>query len=90
LRLNLEQAKLYLSGFDRPNIRYRIVQKQNSRDQLIDFIRAEHAGDAGIVYCLSRKKVDATAEWLRPKASTPCPITPGWTPVCAPDISTSF
>ena len=49
LRLRLEQAPLYLSGFDRPNIRYRIVQKQNSRQQLIDFIRAEHTGDAGIV-----------------------------------------
>ncbi len=67
LRLNLEQARLFLSGFDRPNIKYRIVQKQNARDQLIDFMRAEHAGDAGIVYCLSRKKVDATAEWLRAK-----------------------
>ena len=67
LRLRLEQAPLYLSGFDRPNIRYRIVQKQNSRQQLIDFIRAEHTGDAGIVYCLSRKKVDETAEWLRSK-----------------------
>ncbi|MCX7098909.1 MAG: DNA helicase RecQ [Methylococcales bacterium] len=67
LRLQLEQAPLYLSGFDRPNIRYRIVQKQNARQQLMDFIRAEHAGDAGIVYCLSRKKVDETAEWLRAK-----------------------
>jgi ATP-dependent DNA helicase RecQ len=67
LRLNLEQAPLFLSGFDRPNIRYRIVQKQNAREQLIDFINAEHAGDAGIVYCLSRKKVDETAEWLRSK-----------------------
>ena len=67
LRLQLEQAPLFLSGFDRPNIRYRIVQKQNARQQLIDFIRAEHAGDAGIVYCLSRKKVDETAEWLRTK-----------------------
>ena len=67
LRLNLEQAPLFLSGFDRPNIRYRIVQKQNAREQLIDFITAEHAGDAGIVYCLSRKKVDETAEWLRSK-----------------------
>ena len=65
LRLQLEQAPLFLSGFDRPNIRYRIVQKQNARQQLIDFINAEHAGDAGIVYCLSRKKVDETAEWLR-------------------------
>ena len=67
LRLQLEQAPLFLSGFDRPNIRYRIVQKQNARQQLIDFIHAEHAGDAGIVYCLSRKKVDETAEWLRTK-----------------------
>jgi ATP-dependent DNA helicase RecQ len=77
LRLNLEQAKLYLSGFDRPNIRYRIVQKQNARDQLIDFIRAEHAGDSGIVYCLSRKKVDATAEWLRTKGVNALPYHAG-------------
>ncbi|MEI6335772.1 MAG: DNA helicase RecQ [Methylococcaceae bacterium] len=67
LRLNLEHAPLFLSGFDRPNIRYRIVQKQNAREQLFEFITAEHAGDAGIVYCLSRKKVDETAEWLRSK-----------------------
>ena len=67
LRLNLEQAPLYLSGFDRPNIRYRIVQKQNARQQLIEFMLAEHPGDSGIVYCLSRKKVDETAEWLRSK-----------------------
>lgn len=67
LRLQLEQAPLFLSGFDRPNIRYRIVQKQNARQQLIDFICAEHAGDAGIVYCLSRNKVDEIAEWLRTK-----------------------
>jgi len=77
LRLNLEQAPLYLSGFDRPNIRYRIVQKQNARDQLMDFIRAEHAGDAGIVYCLSRKKVDATAEWLRTKGINALPYHAG-------------
>ncbi len=77
LRLNLEQARLYLSGFDRPNIRYRIVQKQNSRDQLIDFIRTEHADDAGIVYCLSRKKVDATAEWLRTKGINALPYHAG-------------
>ncbi|MDD5633400.1 MAG: DNA helicase RecQ, partial [Methylococcales bacterium] len=67
LRLQLEQAPLFLSGFDRPNIRYRIVQKQNARQQLMDFIEAEHTGDSGIVYCLSRNKVDETAEWLRTK-----------------------
>jgi ATP-dependent DNA helicase RecQ len=66
-RLQLEQAPLYLNGFDRPNIRYRIVQKQNARQQLINFIQTEHNGDSGIVYCLSRKKVDETAEWLRSK-----------------------
>ena len=66
-RLDLHHAPLYLSSFDRPNIRYRIVQKQNARMQLIEFISAEHAGDSGIVYCLSRKKVDETAEYLRGK-----------------------
>ncbi len=64
-RLDLSQAKAFISGFDRPNIRYRIVQKQNARQQLLRFIRSEHAGDAGIVYCLSRKKVEQTATWLQ-------------------------
>ena len=63
-RLGLDQAKVFTSGFDRPNIRYRIVQKQSAKQQLLNFIRTEHDGDAGIVYCLSRKKVEATAEWL--------------------------
>ena len=69
-RLGLEGAKVVVSGFDRPNIRYRINQKQNPRQQLLRFIRDEHVGDAGIVYCLSRKKVDSTAEWLRGKGFT--------------------
>ncbi len=66
-RLALEQARAFISGFDRPNIRYRIIQKQNAKQQLLSFIRSEHAGDAGIVYCLSRKKVEATADWLAAK-----------------------
>jgi ATP-dependent DNA helicase RecQ len=66
-RLALEQAEIFISGFDRPNIRYRIIQKDNARQQLLSFIRAEHAGDTGIVYCLSRKKVEETAEWLNQK-----------------------
>lgn len=78
-RLGLEQARLFQSGFDRPNIRYRIVQKQNARQQVLDFIRTEHAGDAGIVYCLSRKKVDATAEWLRTKGINALPYHAGMT-----------
>ena len=63
-RLQLEQARVFVSSFDRPNIRYAIAEKNNARDQLLDFIRANHAGAAGIVYCLSRKKVDETAAWL--------------------------
>jgi ATP-dependent DNA helicase RecQ len=63
-RLQLEQARQFVSSFDRPNIRYQIVEKDNGRKQLLDFIQSEHAGDAGIVYCLSRKKVEETAEFL--------------------------
>ena len=76
-RLGLEQSQLFLSGFDRPNIRYRIVQKQNARQQLLDFIEAEHSGDAGIVYCLSRKKVDETAQWLCSKGIKALPYHAG-------------
>ncbi len=63
-RLQLEKARVFLSSFDRPNIRYQIVEKANARTQLLTFIRAEHPADAGIVYCLSRKKVEETAAWL--------------------------
>ena len=66
-RLALEQATPFISGFDRPNIRYRIVQKQSAKQQLLRFIRTEHSGDAGIIYCLSRKKVESTANWLAMK-----------------------
>jgi ATP-dependent DNA helicase RecQ len=63
-RLALEDAKIFISSFDRPNIRYTIVDKDEPRAQLLRFIREEHADEAGIVYCLSRKKVDETAAWL--------------------------
>jgi ATP-dependent DNA helicase RecQ len=63
-RLQLDDARMFVSSFDRPNIRYQIVEKANGRKQLLDFIESEHAGDAGIVYCLSRKKVEETAEFL--------------------------
>jgi len=63
-RLALGEAKVFISSFDRPNIRYTIVDKHEPREQLLRFIREEHAGDAGIVYCLSRRKVDETAAWL--------------------------
>ena len=64
-RLELGDARVFVSSFDRPNIRYTIVDKQDARQQLLRFIRETHAGDAGIVYCLSRKKVDETAAWLK-------------------------
>ena len=63
-RLQLEEAQIFISSFDRPNIRYQIAEKNNARTQLLDFIRSNHMGEAGIVYCLSRKKVEETAAWL--------------------------
>jgi len=63
-RLQLDDAKHFVAGFDRPNIQYRIGQKQNARQQLLSFIRSEHENDAGIIYCLSRKKTEETAKWL--------------------------
>jgi ATP-dependent DNA helicase RecQ len=63
-RLNLTGARHFVASFDRPNIQYRIVPKNEPRRQLLDLIRNEHAGDAGIVYCLTRASVDATAEFL--------------------------
>jgi ATP-dependent DNA helicase RecQ len=64
-RLELGEARQFVSSFDRPNIRYRVVDKEQPRRQLLNFLRAEHPGDAGIVYCLSRRKVEETAEFLR-------------------------
>ena len=63
-RLQLQDAHAFVSSFDRPNIRYTIVEKADARKQLLAFIRREHEGDAGIVYCQSRKKVEETAAFL--------------------------
>jgi ATP-dependent DNA helicase RecQ len=63
-RLALHEAKQFVSSFDRPNIRYRIVEKLEPRKQLLDLITGSHPGEAGIVYCASRAKVDDTAQWL--------------------------
>jgi ATP-dependent DNA helicase RecQ len=62
--LHLENARVFIASFDRPNIRYQIVEKANARAQLLAFLRAEHADEAGIVYCLSRRKVEETAAFL--------------------------
>ena len=63
-RLHLQQAEQFISSFDRPNIRYRILQKQQGKQQLLRFIQSQHQDSAGIVYCGSRKKVDELAHWL--------------------------
>ena len=63
-RLDLKEGRLFISGFDRPNIKYSIVSKDNSKHKLLKFIEDNHVGDSGIVYCLSRARVEATAKWL--------------------------
>ncbi|MCE2397845.1 MAG: DNA helicase RecQ [Gemmatimonadetes bacterium] len=64
-RLGLGRAAMFVSGFDRPNIRYAVIPKNRARRQLRRFLEERHPGAAGIVYCLSRRRVDDTAEWLR-------------------------
>ena len=76
-RLQLGRARKFISGFDRPNIRYRILGKNNARSQLLYFINSEHPGDAGIVYCLSRKKVEQTALWLQQQKMDALPYHAG-------------
>ena len=76
-RLGLGEARVFVSGFDRPNIRYAIVPKRNARDQLLRFLDAGHRGHAGIVYCLSRRKVEETARWLRERGYDALPYHAG-------------
>ncbi len=64
-RLDMPRAERFVSSFDRPNIRYRVSQKRNAKQQLKNFLEREQGGNAGIVYCLSRRKVDDMAAWLR-------------------------
>ena len=63
-RLNLTDARHFVASFDRPNIQYRIVSKAEPMRQLLELLRSEHAGDAGIVYCLSRASTEKTAQFL--------------------------
>jgi ATP-dependent DNA helicase RecQ len=80
-RLQLQDARLYLSSFDRPNIRYTIVERDNARTQLLRFLRREHDGpeghDSGIVYCGTRRKVEETAEWLADEGFNALPYHAG-------------
>jgi ATP-dependent DNA helicase RecQ len=75
-RLGLEQAQVFTTSFDRPNISYSIVERDKARDQLLAFLAA-HKGSSGIVYCLSRAKVEDTAEWLTAKGIPALPYHAG-------------
>jgi ATP-dependent DNA helicase RecQ len=76
-RLHLQEARLFAAGYDRPNLFYRVVPKQNAREDLHRFIQDEHAGDAGIVYCLTRRSVEDTAEWLGQRGHQALPYHAG-------------
>ncbi|MGH6962425.1 MAG: RecQ family ATP-dependent DNA helicase, partial [Dongiaceae bacterium] len=76
-RLELGQGRVFVAGFDRPNIRYRVAVKKNARAQLEDFLKNGHAGHAGIVYCLSRSKVEETAAWLAARGHPALPYHAG-------------
>ncbi|MDT4986074.1 MAG: ATP-dependent helicase RecQ [Micromonosporaceae bacterium] len=78
-RLNLRAARHFTASFDRPNIQYRIVAQNEPRRQLLDLLRTEHAGDAGIVYCLSRASVEKTAEFLVANGISALPYHAGLT-----------
>ena len=76
-RLSLESAQQFVSSFDRPNIRYRVLQKDRIKDQLETFLEAEHPQDSGIIYCLSRRSVDETAQWLKDRGWDAMPYHAG-------------
>jgi len=75
-RLGLGEARVFLSSFDRPNIRYTVVEKDNAKKQLLGFLTGRK-GQAGIVYCLSRKKVEETTEWLKAQGYPALPYHAG-------------
>lgn len=75
--LQLTEAASFVSSFDRPNIRYAIGEPVNARDAMLQFLDTHHEGDAGIVYCLSRKKVEQTAEWLNKQGRNAVPYHAG-------------
>ncbi|MBO6703930.1 MAG: DNA helicase RecQ [Pseudomonadales bacterium] len=89
-RLHLGQAKQFVASFDRPNIRYQIALKQNGRNQLLRFLKNEHPNDSGIVYCLSRKKTEQTAEWLQKEGFKALPYHAGLSPAVREDHQRRF
>ena len=76
-RLDLAGARHFVSSFDRPNIQYRIAPKNNPKRQLLQFLQQEHSGHAGVVYCLSRSKVESTAAWLQQQGFNALPYHAG-------------
>jgi ATP-dependent DNA helicase RecQ len=76
-QLKLEAARHFVMSFDRPNITYRVVGKKDPKRQLLAFIQDEHAGDAGIVYCSTRKRVDEIATWLKEQGVSALPYHAG-------------
>jgi ATP-dependent DNA helicase RecQ len=89
-RLALEDARIFVSSFDRPNIRYTIVDKIDPRSQLLRFLQEDHAGDAGIVYCLSRRKVEETAAWLQGQGIQALPYHAGMDATTRAEHQTRF
>jgi ATP-dependent DNA helicase RecQ len=79
-RLSLSGARQFVASFDRPNIQYRIEPKNEPRRQLLRLLRTEHAGEAGIVYCLSRASVEKTADFLCSEGATALPYHAGLDP----------
>ncbi len=77
--LHLTDAQCFITGFDRPNITYRIETKGNSKQRLLSFLNREHAEDAGIVYCLSRRKTEDVAQWLSDNGRPALPYHAGLT-----------
>ena len=76
-RLQLQQAQHFISGFDRPNIQYRIQLKDKPKKQLLDFLSKEQEGNSGVIYCLSRKEVESTAQWLSDEGYNALPYHAG-------------
>ena len=79
-RLRLEKGRTFIDGFDRPNIHYSIVERNNPKKQVHNFIIQNHSKDSGIIYCISRKKVEDMAEWLQGKGINALPYHAGLTP----------
>lgn len=76
-QLQLDDARVFINSFDRPNIHYAISEGNNAKQRLWQFLEDNHPQDAGIVYCLSRKKVEDTADWLTEQGRTALPYHAG-------------